>query len=584
MDEDPGWTLEPDWEYGAPTYTPGEGPTAGFTGTHIVGYNLAGSYSNRLDTRYATTPPIDCSGSASVTLRFKRWLRTENSDVASIELSTDGSTWVDVWSTSGAVSDDSWHEVQYALPEAAGSGSAQLRWGLSSNPSKNDIGWNIDDVELLGDGSLDTMPPEAVLTVADLVVGGAPTHACSVTYTDATAVRLSSLDSADLLVTGPNAYSNLAEFVGADLPDDGSPITATYSIAAPDGTWAAEDNGTYSIVLLEGAVEDTANNAMSQSALGDFDVAIAAPGLLEVTPGEGLDSQGYEGGPFAPSSVDYHLTNSGETPIEWSASASEDWISLSAAAGSLEPAVSTNVTASINTVADLLAPGVYSAVISFTVVNGGAGDTTRTVTLSVVALPTYGLVATVNEPAWGSVSPSSGVYTAGSAVDILATPATYFQFEEWLGDASGTENPLVVVMNTNVTVQAVFSEIMTTNHPTPHWWLAQYGYTNDFETAVTLTGDNGMALWECYAAGLDPTDSDSCLSLTVEAATDGGSHVLTWNPVDGHLYTILESTSLVEGFTPLADAIDLPATIQSYTNEVSDTLPGRFYRLGVRRP
>ena len=584
MDVDPGWTLEPDWQYGAPAYA-GEGPSGGFTGTHIVGYILDGSYPNRLDTRYATTPAIDCSGSASVTLRFRRWLRTEDRDTASIELSTEGTTWVDVWSTSGAVSDDSWQEVQYALPEvAAGSSAVRMRWGLSSNPSKNDIGWNIDDVELLGDGSLDTIPPEAALTVADLAVGGSPTHSCSVTYTDATAVRLSSLDSADLLVTGPNAYSNLAEFVGADLPDDGSPIAATYSIPAPNVVWAAADNGTYTVTLLEGAVEDTENNATPQTVLSGFEVAISAPGLLEVTPGEGLNSEGSQGGPFDPSSIAYTLANSGESPIDWSASTSEEWVSLSATGGSLQPSASTNVTASINAQAETLAPGIYPATISFTVVNGGAGDTTRTVTLTVDALATFDLVAAVNNPAWGSVDPTNGTYTAGSVVDVLATPATYFQFDEWTGDASGTDNPLELVMETNVTVQAAFSETLTTNDPTPYWWLAEYGYTNDFETAVTLIGANGMALWESYVAGLDPTDPESRLVLTVELAAEGGSHVLTWDPVDGRLYTIWESTDLLDGFAPLPDAIDLPVTVRSYTREINEAVPGQFYLLDVRKP
>jgi hypothetical protein len=70
-------------------------------------------------------------------------------------------------------------------------------------------------------------------------------------------VRLASLDSTDLLVTGPNGYSNLVEFVGADLPMDGSPLTATYSIPAPGDFWDAADNGTYTVTLLEEARSKT---------------------------------------------------------------------------------------------------------------------------------------------------------------------------------------------------------------------------------------------------------------------------------------------------------------------------------------
>jgi hypothetical protein len=177
MNVNPGWTLEPDWQYGTPSYTVGTGPMSGFTGTKIIGYNLSGSYPNRLDMKYATTPVINCSGSSSVILRFHRWLRTRSSDNAVVEVSTNGMNWMNVWSSSGGVSDTSWEEVQYTLPAGvAGSPTVRLRWGLASNPAQNDIGWNIDDVELLGDGSFDTAPPVPMLTITDIINGGSPSH------------------------------------------------------------------------------------------------------------------------------------------------------------------------------------------------------------------------------------------------------------------------------------------------------------------------------------------------------------------------------------------------------------------------
>ena len=150
MDANPGWSLEPEWQYGTPSYSSG-GPTSGSTGTRIIGYNLSGNYANNLATKYATTPPINTSGSSSLTLRFQRWLRVKQNDAVSIQVSTDGITWINVWSSSSGVSDSSWQEVQYSLPSGvAGSSSVRLRWGLASNVAQNDIGWNLDDVELLG--------------------------------------------------------------------------------------------------------------------------------------------------------------------------------------------------------------------------------------------------------------------------------------------------------------------------------------------------------------------------------------------------------------------------------------------------
>jgi hypothetical protein len=129
---------------------------------------------------------------------------------------------------------------------------------------------------------------------------------------------------------------------------------------------------------------------------------------------------------------------------------------------------------------------------------------------------TFELNAAVNNPAWGSVSPTNGTYTASTSVEVLATPATYYQFKQWNGDASSTDNPITLLMDTNRSVVAVLSEMFTTNYPTPHLWLAEHGYMNDFETAVTIIGANGMALWQSYIAGLDPNDPDNRLLLNVD--------------------------------------------------------------------
>ncbi|HMP84163.1 MAG TPA: hypothetical protein PKA41_15810, partial [Verrucomicrobiota bacterium] len=410
--------------------------------------------------------------------RLRRWVRPRQNDTPSIQVSTTGPNWINVWPTTAAISDAGWQSVQYTLPAGiAGNATVQLRWALASNASQNDIGWNIDDVELLGDGALDTDPPAPALNVADVTVEGAAGHSASVTYTDATAVRLSSLGHGDLLVTGPNGYSNLVEFIGADLPSDGSPITALYSIPAPAGSWNEADNGLYTVVLLEDAVEDTLNNSTPQTTLGSFNVSVTAP-----------------------PDADYELT------------------------------------------------------------------------------------VTVNNPDWGSVTPTYGTFSAGSSVQLLATPAAYFQFRNWQGDASGTDNPLTLLLDTNRSVLAVFSEIFTTNHPTPHWWLAQNGYTNNFETAVNTTGDNGVPVWQSYVAGLDPNDSKSQFLLAGQSSQDGADYVLNWSTIPDRLYTLWVCTNLAEGFTPVPGAVDLPPTVQSFTNAINSANSMRIYRIEVRIP
>jgi hypothetical protein len=278
MDSDPNWTLQGLWEYGAPNYTVTSAPKAGFTGANILAYNLSGHYENRLSAVYATTPAIDCSGVSQVTLKFRRWLRLRNGDNATIHASTDGVTWVNVWSTTKVVADASWQEVQYSLPATvANSPALRLRWGISSGASGNDIGWNIDDVMVLGNGALDTALPVAAINVPNIVSGGSPVHTFTVTYTDNVAVAVTSLGAGDLYVLGPNSFSNVVEFAGVDLPVNSASLTATYLVNAPNAVWSPADNGEYQVYLAGSEISDIANNELDETLLGSFTVAIVTP-------------------------------------------------------------------------------------------------------------------------------------------------------------------------------------------------------------------------------------------------------------------------------------------------------------------
>jgi hypothetical protein len=694
MDTDPGWDLEPDWQYGPPQYD-SQGPTRGFTGDNILGYNLSGNYPSGLSVKYATTPPINCLGATGLTLQFQRWLRTRSGDSVSIQVSTNGTDWLSVWATSSGVSDSEWQLVQHPVPAGVtGSPAVQFRWGQASNFLLNDIGWNLDDVELLAEGTTDTNPPAATLSVADLTQGNQSSHTCEVTYTDQTAVRLASLNSNNLLVTGPQGYSRHAEFVGANLPGDGSPITAIYAIPASGDFWQPADNGNYTITLQAGTVEDIIHNATPQIVLGDFTVAISPvePGVLELLPPDDFNAAGTSGGPFAPDTFIYTLTNSGGSALNWSVSQTTTWLDLSATGGSLEAGASTHLTVTLNDDANHLAAGNYSGTVSFGNVTTGNGNVLRRVYLTVlprpgelavvpetdfapvgllggpvtpettvytltntgesrlewaalksanwlllsasageldagestslmVSLDVTGLEAgsytdtldfinlttgddpisrsvmltihpppewieltvTPNNPDWGEVSPASGTYPVDEWVELTAIPAAYCQFREWSGDVSSTNNPLPLSLSSNLTVQAVFDEIMTTNHPTPLWWLATHGYTNAWETAATEIGANGMAVWQSYIAGLDPNDPASQLRLESNPLPMTNAFVLSWAPVPGRVYTIWSSTNASAYFMPIPEATDLPASINCFTNTEDWGAP-RFYLLEVRKP
>ncbi len=191
------------------------------------------------------------------------------------------------------------------------------------------------------------------------------------------------------------------------------------------------------------------------------------------------------------------------------------------------------------------------------------------------------LTTVVNQPDWGTISPESTTVTPGQSIQIQATPAPYFRFVGWTNGASGTDNPLTLTVNNDTTVEAVFREILTTNSPTPIAWLVENGYANDFENVVNALGANGIPLWQSYVAGLNPNDPNDQLRLALAQTSSGD--VLKWKTVEGRVYTLLSSTNLSQGFTPVTGAIDLSATTQSFTNTASG-IAARFYRIEVRKP
>jgi hypothetical protein len=332
-------------------------------------------------------------------------------------------------------------------------------------------------------------------------------------------------------------------------------------------------------------VDDTLGNAVATTNLGTLTVSIPlpVPGVLAVSPVAGVSASGFAGGPFSPSAQVYTLTNSGGSPLDWTVTNSQPWVTLSVTNGTLIPGGSVPVTATVNDSAVGLSAGNYADTIQFRDLTAGL-DIARSVALTVKPLPTFTLAVTATPTGWGAVSPTGGVYTAGSAVQVQATPARYFQFAGWSGDVVDTNNPLLLTVTTNRSLVAGFSEILTTNYPTPHWWLASYGYTNDFESAVTEVGVNGHALWQSYLAGLEPTNAASRLWLSGLLAADGSSLVFNWNTVTGRVYSLWGSAFVDSGFAPLPAATDLPWTVTSFTNALDAGTAGQFYRLEVRKP
>jgi hypothetical protein len=183
----------------------------------------------------------------------------------------------------------------------------------------------------------------------------------------------------------------------------------------------------------------------------------------------------------------------------------------------------------------------------------------------------------------GVVTPSNGWRDLGSEVAIQATPANYYHFAGWTGDVpAGSElNPtLNLAMNQPRTMAAAFAENRTTTG-TPEWWLASYGWTNNFEAAALADTDNdGMLAWQEYVAGTSPLDPLSVLRVELPLPGGAGSgKTLQWASVANRWYSIYTASTPGGVFTLLTNGIPATPPLNTFTDAAGGN--ARFYRVGV---
>lgn len=72
----------------------------------------------------------------------------------------------------------------------------------------------------------------------------------------------------------------------------------------------------------------------------------------------------------------------------------------------------------------------------------------QTYQLSITAVPTEA----------GTVTPAEGEFNVGRTLEISATPNEHWIFERWEGDHSGTENPVIINMDGDKDIAAIFAK------------------------------------------------------------------------------------------------------------------------------
>ncbi|MDB5334442.1 MAG: hypothetical protein JWN70_61 [Planctomycetaceae bacterium] len=131
----------------------------------------------------------------------------------------------------------------------------------------------------------DTISPRSTLVSApDITSTGSTPETITVKYVDNVAVKWSTLDGADLLVTRADGHAFTITLQSTSVSVDAAQIVATYQLLAPSGKWTNADNGDYVVSVVPNQVTDTvfANKNLA-TVLGTFKINIPAPDDMHVT-------------------------------------------------------------------------------------------------------------------------------------------------------------------------------------------------------------------------------------------------------------------------------------------------------------
>jgi RHS repeat-associated protein len=143
---------------------------------------------------------------------------------------------------------------------------------------------NIEDAPTVPDAVISISIPDQVRPQAQFMSGNFTSspdgYMFTVAYSDNNAVNISSLDSNDIRVTGPNGFQQLATFVNVDVGINGTPRTARYIITAPGGSWDVNGNGIYNVFIEPNQVSDTSGNFVESGLLKTFAITDSSAGQL----------------------------------------------------------------------------------------------------------------------------------------------------------------------------------------------------------------------------------------------------------------------------------------------------------------
>jgi hypothetical protein len=395
----------------------------------------------------------------------------------------------------------------------------------------------------------------------------------------------------------------------AGVPSVGFLNPAIYNIGTNSGYTACFDDVTFG--------ENTNDDITQFFAVPGFDlctgwggptgssliVALTKPDGFQITPGRGAVANGAVGGPFSVTSQTFTLSNTTATAFNWSRGSVPDWLNVSSTGGTLASGGTASVTLSLNSAANALAAGVYSANLWFTNLTSGLAQN-RQFTLQVSQELVLDGGFEAGDFCYWTLSGDSSIYTnnfvdSGYYTGYSPYTGDYFAALGQAGDLAYLSQPLATSANQ---LYVLSYYLQNANGATPNQFQVQWNTNTTSANIIFNQTDMGTFAYDNYqfvVAASGPTtlkfgfrndvdffclDNVSVMPVPVpsfQAPTAvGGSLQLSWPSFPGVSYQVQSTGSLALGNWTAVGSV-ITATGNSTSTSESIGSGTQFYRVVV---
>jgi len=193
----------------------------------------------------------------------------------------------------------------------------------------------------------------------------------------------------------------------------------------------------------------------------------------------------------------------------------------------------------------------------------------------------------VSNAAHGAPAGEFNGWRPSGILSVTGRPVAYYHFTNWTGTVPpGQEyaNPLEWDFTGPAALTAHFAENLAI-YGTPEWWLAEYGWTNDFDAAALADPDaDRQFTWQEYIGNSNPTNPLSFFHVLTVARVTGGPfrQYIQWPGTTGRIYSISFRTNPAAVSCSML-ATNLPATppLNVYTTPPAVS-PTRIYQVNAQ--